>query len=227
MAAAQSLQAIVEGGAPGQFNVLFTWTVPIAEQSQVIQFVSSTSGNVLSTPVADGASYKATDTNAPIGKTLIYSVCLQDITQPNNASVCSQTSVYIPIACSFSLSCPIHQNNPPTWTLSCGKPTDFYSDASPPINISTPNPSGLMPISKGANSASGVTTTEQQFVAACLPGTINQCSSNSTQVSQSQFCKPVTPPPPPPPPPPPSCKVCIENGGQCVTVNGKRVCRYL
>jgi hypothetical protein len=228
VAAPQDLRATVSEGPIGHFTVSITWVVPMPEQSQVIQDITKPSGGSLSyfPPVQNGVNYREDDTNVASGQRPVYKVCLTDITQPNNPPVCSETALYIPVPCAFALSCPIQENNPPAWTISCGKPTDFYSDSGPAVNLSTPNPTNLKLISKGANSASGVTTTEQVIVASCLPGTTDRCSSNSIQVSQAQWCKSGSPPPPPPPPTT-NCKVCVENGGQCVTVNGKKICRNL
>jgi hypothetical protein len=83
---------------------------------------------------------------------------------------------YIPVTtCGVSQSCPFYQNQPPDYTITCPAPVDFYSWSGTPLSPTQPPPGMLL--GKDLYSNSGPTVSESVFVAACRPGTTNQCLS--------------------------------------------------
>ncbi len=124
-------------------------------------------------------------------------------------------------ACSYSSYCPFYENQPPNYTYQCPTPVDFYA-ASGKSNLSTPT--GIVPLATNAMTNSGSTTDEADYIAACTPGTTNQCAIVSINVARSSYCLThsgggggggggVE-----------SCKQCFDNGQKCKIVNGKPTC---
>jgi hypothetical protein len=94
----------------------------------------------------------------------------------------AQFSYFNTPTCNFSLSCPFYQNQPPTYTMSCPTPSDFYST----INVSVPADFNL--IEQDATTNSGSTTSEVDFLATCELKSKTQCIYNSLSVPVANWC---------------------------------------
>lgn len=101
-----------------------------------------------------------------------------------------------PPVCQLSTSCPFYENQPPAYVMSCPNPVDFYSWSGAPVNVTTPPPGELL--ASRVTSNTGSTTDYGVYVAACNPGTSDQCESKSIYVPVANWCHSTTPPPPPP-----------------------------
>ncbi len=125
----------------------------------------------------------------------------------NNLGTVSVSPPYGPIcfgappSCTESLSCLVHDDNPPEYTVQCAHPESFFEK----FQDGTQVPLGT------STSVTGETDLYNDAVLACDPGT-NNCAGFSISVTQAQWCHS---PGPPPPPKPPNCKACIAAGGRC------------
>jgi hypothetical protein len=113
--------------------------------------------------------------------------------------------------CSFSDYCPYYQNQPPNYDVTCGSTSNFYSWSGTAVSPVEPPVGSLNLLASNATSYVGVASSEPVFVAACVPGTENHCTSFSTQTANWCYTHGQ---PPPPPPPPPTCAAC-GGGRKC------------
>jgi hypothetical protein len=116
-------------------------------------------------------------------------------------------------SCQFSTSCQGYYGQPPTFAMMCSTPVDFYQWAGTPINATTP-PCGP-PLAVKTTTGTGATSDHAGFIAACNPGTSNECRSESTYVSVANWCHPRKPPSPPP-----TCQQCGSSQKCCPAPNG-------
>ena len=124
---------------------------------------------------------------------------------------------YQPV-CTFVGRCPIAAGAPPTYTINCKSPVDFYTADKQ-----------SSPAAAGQNSFSGNATVfpTSLVTSACLPGSINT-------IDQVGFCDefPQTVsvischvPPLPPPTPIKSCAACEDSGRVCVKSGSGFLCK--
>ena len=209
-----------------QYVINVLWTEPVAEQALTLVSLTRSGGNSAAplNVTYSGVNFNVIDKAVSPGQSYIYTVCLTDKTN-NNAPVCDSTSVYLPAGCQFATSCPFYQNQPPQYSLSCGAPRDFYTSSGTPANVSTPDPTTLVAISKRANSVSGVAVGEAVSVWACLPGTTDHCSSQSIEVDRGHWCLAGVGRTPPTDPPLRNCSACEDSNQRCVRVAGGFQCK--
>ncbi len=114
-----------------------------------------------------------------------------------------------PIGCTFTTSCPAISSSrlantaspsstfsvPPNYTMTCPSPVDFYSWSGPPVEYQWASPNGLNLLQAGVASNTGSTTDVDNYVAACVLGTKNQCYSFSVDTI-GHWCTINNPPPP-------------------------------
>ena len=105
------------------------------------------------------------------------------------------TYVKVPI-CTFSDFCPFLENQPPTYTVVCESASDFYNYVGVPADPASPT--GMTLVQLNANSNTALTSAEELGLAACVPGTKNNCYVHSIEVEQKNWCLNNKPPAPPP-----------------------------
>jgi hypothetical protein len=109
--------------------------------------------------------------------------------------------------CSITRKCVTYENGPPTYFLTCNTAADVYSSFGLPVNGRLPALGELL--GQKVTTQSALTTEYEYSVAACAPGTRDQCTRFSIQVAVASWCHS----PPPPPPKCPECRSlrCCEN----------------
>jgi len=90
-------------------------------------------------------------------------------------------------ACTLSKACPVHENQPPTYTVTCPGPTDFYEFAGsfPPDHR---DPSPLTVVEANTVRHAGPTSAQNRLSVACLPGTQIDCHVESITVPLAGWC---------------------------------------
>jgi hypothetical protein len=98
--------------------------------------------------------------------------------------------------CAFDAYCPFNEGQPPTYSVKCNAPSDFYNYSGLPANPATPT--GLTPVQANSTTNTGLMSAEELGVAACPLGTKSNCYMHSLETAQANWCIDRGPPPPPP-----------------------------
>ena len=128
------------------------------------------------------------------------------------------TAITYQPACTFAGQCPAAAGSPPTYSISCRAPADFYVGSTdlPPQSVGVKSFSGV-----------GVVFASSVLTYACLPGSINDLNDVGScdafyQTVNVSSCHSL---PPPLPKPISNCERCVESGRMCVRSGSGFICK--